>query len=64
VEIYVLDTGCRTSHTELRGRASIRSVVLKDGSVPWPTPADGAGHGTHVAALAAGSVIPLLLHTK
>jgi len=61
VRIYVLDTGCRTSHVEFRTcltcssrRATTESVRLSDGYRPYGTGGDNNGHGTHVAAFAAG----------
>lgn len=61
VRIYVLDTGCRTSHVEFRtclacssSRATTESVRLSDGYRPYGRGGDDNGHGTHVAAFAAG----------
>lgn len=61
VRIYVLDTGCRTTHAEFRTcsgcsatRATTQSVTLSDGSRPYGSGADGNGHGTHVSGSAAG----------
>ncbi|MBT2414132.1 S8 family peptidase [Streptomyces sp. ISL-12] len=51
VTVYVIDTGVRTSHRDFGGRASSgRDFVDRD-----RTAQDGNGHGTHVAATAAGS---------
>jgi hypothetical protein len=61
VEIYVLDSGCRDSHSELRGRTTRRSVYLKGGYFAYGEGsqggADGLGHGTHTAGIAAGELI-------
>ena len=51
--VYVLDTGVRADHAELAGRAS---NVWPDASVK-PEAGDCSGHGTWVAALAAGSTL-------
>ncbi len=50
VTLYVLDTGVRTDHVELAGRAA---VVYPDSGVA-PSAGDCNGHGTWVAAIAAG----------
>ncbi len=49
--IYVLDTGVRADHVELTGRAS----AAWPGTNVLPAAGDCNGHGTWVAALAAGS---------
>ncbi|KAL2913832.1 hypothetical protein HK105_206711 [Polyrhizophydium stewartii] len=49
VDVYILDTGIRTSHAEFDGRAVFGATFSDDG------PDDGQGHGTHVAAIVAGS---------
>ncbi|KAJ3538909.1 hypothetical protein NMY22_g4974 [Coprinellus aureogranulatus] len=49
VDIYVLGTGVRVSHEEFGGRASWAGVFGRHEQ------ADGNGHGTHVAAIAAGA---------
>jgi subtilisin family serine protease len=61
VRVYILDTGCRTSHAEFRTcsgcsstRATTQSVTLSDGSRPYGSGGDGNGHGTHTAGIAAG----------
>jgi subtilisin family serine protease len=51
--VYVLDTGVRADHGEFAGRAS---AVWPDASVA-PESGDCNGHGTWVAALAAGSTM-------
>lgn len=53
VNLYVLDTGIRKTHQEFDGGARVRAgyTAINDG---YGT-ADCSGHGTHVAATAAGS---------
>jgi subtilisin family serine protease len=47
VEVWALDTGCRSTHDELVGRARTVSLVGDSGE-------DDNGHGTHTAALVVG----------
>lgn len=49
VDIYVVDTGVNVNHTVFGGRAVTGFSFMGDTS-------DGDGHGTHVAATAAGEV--------
>jgi subtilisin family serine protease len=51
VTVYVIDTGVRTTHRDFGGRAS-HGWDFVDGD---RTATDGNGHGTHVAATAAGT---------
>ncbi|MET9323396.1 S8 family peptidase [Streptomyces sp. NPDC003038] len=51
VSLYVIDTGLRTSHAEFGGRATIGTDTVGDGQ----NGNDCQGHGTHVAATAAGA---------
>ena len=52
VTVYVVDTGVRASHQELSGRVGAGYTAISDGNGTN----DCNGHGTHVAATAAGSV--------
>jgi subtilisin family serine protease len=45
VHVYVLDTGIRTTHVDLEGRASADFTAVHDGNGAY----DCHGHGTHVA---------------
>ena len=51
VRVYIIDTGIRTSHSQLGGRAR-ESYDAVDGALPA---ADCNGHGTHVAGTVGGS---------
>lgn len=50
MDVFVLDTGILTSHTEFGGRASM-------GYSYYPSDADGNGHGTHCAGVIGGSTV-------
>ncbi|KAI8873055.1 subtilisin-like protein, partial [Ramicandelaber brevisporus] len=50
VKIFVVDTGIRTTHSDLGGRATWGANFADDGD-----DSDGNGHGTHVAGTSAGS---------
>jgi subtilisin family serine protease len=50
VDIYIMDTGIRTTHHEFGGRAHFLANTVSDG-----INTDCAGHGTLVASIAAGS---------
>ncbi|HEX5997747.1 MAG TPA: S8 family serine peptidase, partial [Jiangellales bacterium] len=51
VNIYIIDTGIRTSHTDFGGRA-VDGYDAIDGALPA---SDCNGHGTHVAGTAGGT---------
>jgi subtilisin family serine protease len=51
VNLYILDTGIRTSHTEFGGRATVGYDAIGDGY----NGQDCRGHGTHVAGTAGGA---------
>lgn len=51
VNIYIIDTGIRTSHTDFGGRA-VDGYDAVDGALPA---SDCNGHGTHVAGTAGGT---------
>lgn len=51
VDIWIIDSGIRSTHTEFSGRIVSRVNLTNDGN-----PDDCNGHGTHVAGTAGGSV--------
>jgi subtilisin family serine protease len=51
VKVYVVDTGVRSTHAELRGRVAAGYTLIQDGMGTE----DCQGHGTHVAGTIAGS---------
>ena len=51
VNVYVIDSGIRTTHNEFGGRASVGTDFVGDGQ----NGQDCNGHGTHVAGTIAGS---------
>ncbi|MGE5224885.1 MAG: S8 family peptidase [Omnitrophica WOR_2 bacterium] len=51
VNVYVIDTGIRTTHTQFGGRASGAYTAINDGNGTN----DCNGHGTHVAGTIGGS---------
>ena len=59
IDIYIVDTGVRSTHEQLVGRVLPGIDILTDNGSSKVNPAtsDCDGHGTHVAALAAGSTV-------
>jgi hypothetical protein len=59
IDIYVVDTGTRPTHEQLIGRVVPGIDIPTDNgsSKVSPVTSDCDGHGTHVAALAAGSTV-------
>lgn len=57
IDIYVVDTGVRFTHEQLNGRvtAGLDVPTYNGTSEVDPPSSDCGGHGTHVAAIAAGS---------
>jgi subtilisin family serine protease len=49
IDVAVLDTGIDATHPDLAGK-----VTAEANFTPDPSPADGFGHGTHVASIVAG----------
>jgi subtilisin family serine protease len=60
VQAYVIDTGVRISHRQLRGRASYGYDFVKNRR----TASDCNGHGTHVAGTIAGSTYGVAKRAK
>ncbi len=50
VDIYIIDTGIRSTHNEFAGRVGVQRDFIGDGIIE-----DCNGHGTHVASTAAGA---------
>ena len=59
IDVYVVDTGTRSTHEQLVGRVTPGiDIPTENGSSKVdPVASDCDGHGTHVAALAAGSTV-------
>ena len=51
VNIYIIDTGILTAHSDFSGRASVAVDIVGDGQ----NGQDCNGHGTHVAGIAGGT---------
>lgn len=58
VHIYILDTGVLSSHVEFTDRIAT-GVNCVSGSCSTGNSADGNGHGTHCAGIAAGTCCKL-----
>lgn len=58
--VYVIDTGCRTSHEQLVNR----TIALPAPASPFHSGHDDHGHGTHVAARIAGHHFGLAPHAR
>ena len=59
IDIYIVDTGIRSTHEQFGGRVlpAIDIPIENGTSKVNPETSDCDGHGTHVAALAAGSTV-------
>lgn len=59
IDIYIVDTGIRSTHEQLTGRvlSGIDIPTHNGTSKVDPASSDCDGHGTHVAALSAGSTV-------
>jgi hypothetical protein len=59
IDIYIVDTGTRSTHEQIAGRVlpGIDIPTENGSSKVNPVTSDCDGHGTHVAALAAGSTV-------
>ena len=59
VTIYVVDSGTNIAHEQFGGRvvAGLDPLTERDVDIVNPLSSDCNGHGTHVAALAAGSTV-------
>ncbi|MGW4029173.1 S8 family peptidase [Streptomyces sp. NPDC004838] len=60
VNVYVIDTGIRTSHTEFGGRASVGTDTVGGGQ----NGQDCQGHGTHVAGTVGGKTYGVAKNTR
>ncbi len=60
VDIYIVDTGIRTTHEEFEGRASweftVPAIAEMDKNLEFGPHHDYIGHGTFVAGIAAGKI--------
>jgi subtilisin family serine protease len=55
VNVYILDSGIRRTHTQFGGRVSGGYSAINDGYGPDGCSPGGAWHGTHVAGIVGGS---------
>ncbi|MFL5619061.1 MAG: S8 family serine peptidase [Gemmatimonadaceae bacterium] len=55
VNVYILDSGIRATHTQFGGRVVADFSAINDGYGPLGCSPGGAWHGTHVAGIVGGS---------
>ncbi len=60
VDVYIVDTGIRTTHEEFEGRAcsgfTVPAIADMDKNLEFGPDHDYIGHGTYVAGIAAGKI--------
>jgi subtilisin family serine protease len=55
VNVYILDSGIRSTHTQFGGRVVGDFAAINDGYGPFGCVPGGAWHGTHVAGIVGGT---------